>query len=177
MRTIVRYLTLLLLLAPTLLACDQLNRPNPPAASPPVEPPPPKLRLLFGEESPEYSPNRDCTKDDKGYLLTHKIGGEPGYYAISIGEAGEWSSRRLLFGYSPAGEGWTSFPCVYFKPNTNAYLYFKRSPDPAEDWFVLKRSIVTTPQPDGSYQISFGPPTQYRMPTSEAAVYFTGQLD
>ncbi|MBO1438447.1 hypothetical protein [Meiothermus sp. CFH 77666] len=173
-----RYLTLLFLLAPALLACDQLNRQSPPVVPPPaVEPPPAGFGMLFGKESPLYNPRYDCLEGNGDNILFHQTGVEPGYYAYSIGEMENRSSNVLLINYEHTGEGWISIDCASLKPNTSAYYYFKRTPDPAEDWFVVKRNIEGTPQPDGTYRIDFGPATFYRVPTSEAPLYFTDRLD
>lgn len=178
MRTMTRYLTLLFLLAPALLACDQLNRQSPPVVPPPaVEAPPTEFGMLFGKESPLYNPRFDCLEGNGEDILFHQTGVEPGYYAYSIGEMENRSSDVLFINYEHTGEGWTSINCGYLKPNTSAYYYFKRTPDPAEDWFIVKRNIETTPQPDGTYRIDFGPATFYRVPTSEAPLYFTDRLD
>ncbi|RDI94951.1 hypothetical protein DV704_09840 [Meiothermus sp. QL-1] len=167
-----RYLTLLLLLAPSLLGCDQLRR----DATPPAERPPADFGILIRDESPLFDPARDCLASGRAMdFLLHTTGQEPGYYAWSVGEIDEMKSDVLFRGYSHTGEGWTGVGCSYLWPGVNIYFYFKRTADPAEDWWVARRTLQATFRPDGAYRVAFTPATIYREPVGR--VFMSNRLD
>ncbi|MCX7740130.1 MAG: hypothetical protein N2047_03800 [Meiothermus sp.] len=167
-----RYLILLLLL-PALFGCNELGRLTAPPPSPERAP---VLRILLMNESPE---GRNDTCEDDGRFLLHTIGEQPGWYAFFVGKRPDQKSAKgLLMRHRPRREeGWTALSCVHLKPGHHIFYYYKSSPDPAEAWWVARRTVEAEFQPDGSYTFRFTPAVVYREPTAESPLFFSDRLD